>query len=112
MFERQHSPQFVIPQWFPRLTELFFTFDRKPLDRIAVLEFNQPITIMNRKPIYPNLERWRTAERLNQRGAAERLRISQGYYSRLEQQQQHPHRKLAKFISDETGVPLETILGV
>jgi len=93
-------------------TELFLDFDRKPLDTIAVLEFNEPITIMNRKPIYPDLKTWRDAERLNQRAAAERLRVSQGYYSRLEQEQQHPHRKLAKFISDETGVPLETVLGV
>jgi len=67
---------------------------------------------MNRKRIYPNLETWRNAERLNQRMAAERLRVSQGYYSRLEKGTQHPHRKLAKLISDETGVALETILGV
>ena len=67
---------------------------------------------MNRKRIYPNLSVWRDAERLNQEAAAQRLGISQNYYSRLERRKQFPRRQLAKVISERTGVPLETVLGV
>lgn len=67
---------------------------------------------MNRKPIYPSLNAWRDGERLNQEAAAKKLGVTQGYYCRLEKGQSFPSRLLAKTISTETGVPLETILGV
>jgi transcriptional regulator with XRE-family HTH domain len=61
---------------------------------------------------YPSLRHWRDENCPDQRSAAEQLGVSQGYYSRLERQKLHPHRTLAKAISDKTGVPIETILGV
>ena len=68
--------------------------------------------IINRNRPYPSLKRWREAFGLNQGQAAQQLGVSPSYYSRLENGEQHPHRTLAKAISDETGVPLETVLGV
>jgi transcriptional regulator with XRE-family HTH domain len=68
--------------------------------------------LMKRNRPYPNLKTWRRARRLNQREAAEKLGISQGYYSRLETGFQAPLPKIAKVISDRTGVPLETVLGL
>jgi len=67
---------------------------------------------MNRKPNHPSLKRWRELERLNQEDAARQLGITQAYYSRLERGVQFPRRQLAKAISDQTGVPFETVLGV
>lgn len=67
---------------------------------------------MNRKRPYPSLKHWRNDNRLMQREAAAELAISQNYYSRLERGIQAPRATLAKAISERTGVPLETILGV
>ena len=67
---------------------------------------------MNRKPMHPSLKRWRELERLNQEQAAQQLGISQAHYSRIERGVQFPRRQLAKVISDTTGVPFETVLGV
>lgn len=67
---------------------------------------------MKRTRPYPNLKTWRRANTLNQRDAAKKLGISQGFYSRLETGFQPPHAKTAKIISDRTGVPLETLLGL
>lgn len=61
---------------------------------------------------YPSLRRWREESHIDQRTAAQRLEVSEGYYSRLERQLLFPHRTLAKAISDKTGVPIETVLGV
>jgi transcriptional regulator with XRE-family HTH domain len=65
-----------------------------------------------KKPQPQSLEEWRHGERIKQKTAADRLGISYGYYSRLERRLLHPHRRLAKAISDQTGVPLEQVLGV
>lgn len=67
---------------------------------------------MNRKRPYPSLKQWRDACGFDQDEAAEYLGMSQGYYSRVERQLQAPKPPLAKAISDKTGVPLETVLGV
>jgi transcriptional regulator with XRE-family HTH domain len=67
---------------------------------------------MNRKRAYPNLKTWRDDNRLGQREAAAKLGISQPFYCRLERGVYYPGRKLAKVISGETGVPLETVLGL
>jgi transcriptional regulator with XRE-family HTH domain len=67
---------------------------------------------MNRKRIYPSLWEWRDAERLSQQAAAQRLGVSQNYYSRLERGVQFPNRLLAKRISERTGVAIEHVLGV
>lgn len=67
---------------------------------------------MNRKPLYHSLAAWRDGERLSQEEAARQLGVSQAYYSRLERQQHYPARVRAKKISEITGVPLESVLGV
>lgn len=67
---------------------------------------------MNRKRPYPSLEAWRNDLRLSQEKAATKLGVSQNYYSRLERGVQFPRRQLAMAIARETGVPLETVLGV
>lgn len=65
-----------------------------------------------KKRPYPSLKTWRHEQRLNQDEAAELLLISQPYYSRVERQKQSPNPRLAKAISEVTGVPLENILGI
>jgi len=67
---------------------------------------------MNRKRIYPSLAAWRDNERLSQEAAAEKLEVTQGYYSRLERRVQFPNRILARRIAERTGVPLENVLGI
>lgn len=67
---------------------------------------------MNRKRIYPTLSAWRDAERLSQEQAAKEIGVTQSFYSRLENGHMFPSRHLAKRITDTTGVPLETVLGV
>ena len=68
--------------------------------------------MMNRQRPYPTLKHWRQTHRLNQRAAARELGITQASYSRMETGLQYPRRHLAKTISERTGVPLETILGL
>lgn len=67
---------------------------------------------MKRNRPYPSLKSWRTAQRLNQIDAAAKLGVSQGFYCRLETGQQVPRPPTAKTISELTGVPLETVLGL
>jgi len=67
---------------------------------------------MNRKRPYPNLKTWRDAKRINQRDAASRLGVSQSYYSKIERRAMTPNPHLAKAITDQTGVPLEILLGI
>lgn len=67
---------------------------------------------MNRKRIYPSLKAWRSGERLSQQRAAQILGVTQSYYSRLENGEQFPRRILAARIAAETGVALESVLGV
>ena len=55
------------------------------------------------------LRQWRG--KMRQWQAARILGVSVGYYCKLENRYQHPHRKLAKTISDVTGLPLEKVLG-
>lgn len=66
------------------------------------------------KRAYPNLRTWRLDQRpqLTQRQAAKKLGISQAYLSLIETGMQHPRPQLAKKITDVTGVPLETLLGI
>jgi len=67
---------------------------------------------MNRKRPYPNLKMWRDDQRVSQRTAAELLGVTQSYYSKIERQALTPNARLAKAITDKTGVPLETLLGL
>jgi transcriptional regulator with XRE-family HTH domain len=67
---------------------------------------------MNRTRPYPNLKTWRGDKRLSQRDAAAKLGISQPFYSRLENQTQACNPQLAKRISEQTGVSLESVLGI
>jgi transcriptional regulator with XRE-family HTH domain len=67
---------------------------------------------MNRKRTYPNLKTWRDENNLTQRQAAARLGVSQSVYSRWETQTRAPKPKLAKTVSAQAGVPLESVLGI
>lgn len=67
---------------------------------------------MNRNRIYPSLKAWRDAEGLTQGEAAAQLGVSQGHYSKLEQQQTYAGKKLGKRISERARVPLEHVLGI
>jgi transcriptional regulator with XRE-family HTH domain len=61
---------------------------------------------------YPSLRHWREANAIRQCDAARKLGVSQSFYSRLEHGIYFPGRLRAKAIADETGVPLETLLGL
>lgn len=67
---------------------------------------------MKRKRIYPNLKAWRDAHGFTQEEAARALGISQGYYSKLEQQEEFAGKRLGKVISGRASIPLETVLGL
>ena len=61
---------------------------------------------------YPTLKAWRDELGLSQREAARRLRVSQPVYSRIENRVRAPKPRVAKFISEQAGVPLESVLGI
>lgn len=61
---------------------------------------------------YPTLAAWREAKRLTQREAAAHVGITQAYWSMLENGHAAPRPELAKKLADETGVALETLLGI
>ncbi len=65
-----------------------------------------------KKRPYPSLKVWRHEARLKSGDAARFLAVSPSYYSRIERQQKAPMARIAKAISEKTGVPLETILGI
>ncbi len=67
---------------------------------------------MNRKRTYPNLKTWRRENGLSQCEAAEQLGVSQPKYCRMERQDRAPRPMEAKTISQRTGVPLESVLGI
>lgn len=68
---------------------------------------------MNRKRrTYPNLKTRRDELGLSQAQAAAELGLTQSVYSRIERQQRAPKPKAAKAISEKSGVPLESILGI
>jgi transcriptional regulator with XRE-family HTH domain len=64
------------------------------------------------KRTYPTLKAWREATGLNQREAAQILGTTQTTYSRFERQARAPKPERAKAISQKTGVPFESVLGV
>jgi transcriptional regulator with XRE-family HTH domain len=66
----------------------------------------------NKKRAYRTLKEWRKAQFPRQADAAAALSVSQAFYSRVERALQAPSPKLAQAISEKTGVPLETILGL
>jgi transcriptional regulator with XRE-family HTH domain len=61
---------------------------------------------------FATLKAWRAALALSQEAAAAKLCLSQPSYSRFENRVRAPKAKLAKAISDKTGVPLESVLGL
>jgi len=65
----------------------------------------------NRRP-YPSLKAWRLANQLNGVGASQKLGISPAFYSKIERGVMTPGKVTGKHISDTTGVPLETVLGI
>ncbi len=65
-----------------------------------------------KKRPYPSLQAWQHEARLNSNEAARFLALSPSYYSRIKRHQKAPMARLAKSISEKTGVPLETILGI
>lgn len=68
---------------------------------------------MNRKRrTYPNLKTWRDELGLSQEEAAQTLGLTQSVYSRVERQMRAPKPQAAKAISEMSGVPLESILGI
>jgi transcriptional regulator with XRE-family HTH domain len=60
---------------------------------------------------YPDLKTWRKAMGFNQREAAKFLGITQSLYARLELGYQPAKGKIAKLITEKTGVPLEVLVG-
>lgn len=59
-----------------------------------------------------NLRAWRVGRRLNQRAAARFLGVTQGYYSKLENQVVAPRPVIAKRLAEKTGVSLASLLGI
>lgn len=68
---------------------------------------------MNRKRrTYPDLKTRRKELGLSQQQAANELGLTQSVYSRIERQVRAPKPQAAKAISEKSGVPLESILGI
>lgn len=67
---------------------------------------------MKRTRTYRTLKQWRAARDFTQIEAAQHLGISQATYSKLENKVQGTRRFTAKHIAQETGVPLEVVMGV
>ena len=61
---------------------------------------------------FKDLRSWRVAHQYNQTEAAKLLRVSQSMISKFECGVYVPKAKLAKRISDQTGVSLEAVLGL
>jgi transcriptional regulator with XRE-family HTH domain len=59
-----------------------------------------------------NLLAWRTGREWSQRDAARLLGVTQGYYSKVENQIVAPRPKIAKRFTEKTGVPLASIMGI
>lgn len=64
------------------------------------------------QPTYRSLREWRDALDLTQEAAAARLGVEQSSYSRFENRARAPRPRMAKAISQKTGVPLESVLGL
>lgn len=60
---------------------------------------------------YPSLKRWRQATMPDIDAAAEKLAVSRSTYLRWERGERFPKGPKALFVTQETGVPLETLLG-
>jgi len=71
------------------------------------------VTDMTRvtKHTYRTLSAWRVAKQLSQQEAAKRLGLSQSFYSKLERGLHALPGERAKHITQQTGVPLEVLVG-
>lgn len=67
---------------------------------------------MKRVRSYPSLKAWRDAQGWTQREAATALGVTQALYARVELRLGAPRPLRAKAISEKTGVPFETVMGV
>ena len=61
---------------------------------------------------FPTLLRFREARKLSQEQAADLVGITQPHWSRLEDGKAAASPKLAKRMTEVTGVPLEVLLGI
>lgn len=61
---------------------------------------------------YLSLADWRDGHHLSQRDAAAKFGISQSGWNKIELGTRHPRRVLLKKLVEETGVPLEVLVGV
>lgn len=59
-----------------------------------------------------NLKAWRASRQMDQRAAARFLGVTQGYYSKLENAQSSPRPDIAKRLTEKTGVPLASLMGI
>lgn len=59
-----------------------------------------------------SLKAWRERRTMTQRAAARFLGVTQGYYSKLENQNVAPRPAIAKRLTEKTGVPLASLLGI
>lgn len=82
------------------------------LDTESVSDLESHYSVMKRIKPYATLKAWRTARGLNQRDAARLLGMTQSLYSKIELGQNTPRPKRGKNISEKTGVPFETVMGV
>lgn len=86
---------------------------RFPLDSKSLGAYKYTYTVMNKvtSRSYPDLATWRAAKGYSQQQAAVLLGISQTFYSRLERRVLSAPGKRAKRIMEQTGVPLEILVG-
>lgn len=59
-----------------------------------------------------SLKAWRRAKGFTTREAARHLGISQGFYQKIETRKAFPRPTIAKSLTDQTGVPLDELLGI
>lgn len=61
---------------------------------------------------YASLAAWRRAHGLSQEAAAKQFGVSQSCWAKVELGRRRPRRDLLQKLTSETGVPVETLVGV
>lgn len=86
---------------------------KKGLTNESSLDIFLPRHMPNRiHRAYPSLKAFREGKGLSQRAAAAQFGISQSAWWKYEQGFRYPHRRIAKLLMEQTGVPLEVLMGL
>lgn len=67
---------------------------------------------LHRVKPHSSLRAWRTAQGFTQHEAAAFLGVTQSCYCKWECHERAPRRKKAKSVTEQTGVPLDELMGI